>query len=406
MTFTVTPAADAAVNTNYKISAHAARAGGQTGYTDQVVRVVSPVEGRFQRWGNWAEYDNWLEDAAPPARRLGRSAAIQTIGVGETFTLPVDVHNWSTTAQSGTVSLTLPAGVHAPTRRPSRTGRSRRGADDDGQLHRLERFTNATLPGRRGHDAEQQTTNVTIASRRPTRAGGTGFEDLTLAHRARRRRSRRPPPRRRSTAPRAPASTPARRSTSAASGSRAAATATAPAGRRLRLRPARPATRRQHLRQGHPLRRRPVLLHPRQGRLPVLRGQAGRVRRALAGGLGRDPHRPARQRLAVLKDTANTFKLGIFPFTNDPATRTATAPTARAGRVTPTTTRASRPGRWRRRSPTPRTRPACRSSRRRRGSARNDTTVDHAYGAAAATTSRSRSRWRTCRPRSTRPTWA
>ena len=69
--------------------------GTATGYTDQVVRVVSPVEGRFQRWGNWAEYDNWLENTAPSARRLGRSAAIQTTGVGETFTLPVDVHNWS-----------------------------------------------------------------------------------------------------------------------------------------------------------------------------------------------------------------------------------------------------------------------------------------------------------------------
>ena len=58
-----------------------------------------------------------------------------------------------------------------------------------------------------------------------------------------------------------------------------------------------------------------------------------------------DPRGNASQ---VLKDTANTFKLGIFPFTNDPATRTATASTARAGSVTPTTTRATRPGRWRR----------------------------------------------------------
>ena len=33
---------------------------------------------------------------APQARRLGRSAAAQSMGVGETITLPVDVHNWST----------------------------------------------------------------------------------------------------------------------------------------------------------------------------------------------------------------------------------------------------------------------------------------------------------------------
>ena len=94
VTFTVTPTATAAVNTNFKISA-TWTVGTATGYTDQVVRVVSPVEGRFQRWGNWAEFDNWLENTAPAARRLGRSAAIQTTGVGETFTLPVDVHNWS-----------------------------------------------------------------------------------------------------------------------------------------------------------------------------------------------------------------------------------------------------------------------------------------------------------------------
>ena len=81
-----------------------------------------------------------------------------------------------------------------------------------------------------------------------------------------------------------------------------------------------PGRPRQHLRQGHALRRRPVLLHPRPGRLPELRGHAGGVRRALARGLGRDPHRPARQRVAdELTDTANTFKLGVFPFTNDPS---------------------------------------------------------------------------------------
>ena len=31
------------------------------------------------------------------------------MGVGETISLGVDVHNWSTVPQSGTVTLTLPA---------------------------------------------------------------------------------------------------------------------------------------------------------------------------------------------------------------------------------------------------------------------------------------------------------
>src|SRR4051812_8595555 len=56
VTFNITPAANAAVNTNFKIAA-TWTAGTAKGYTDQVVRVVSPVEGRFQRWGNWAEFD-------------------------------------------------------------------------------------------------------------------------------------------------------------------------------------------------------------------------------------------------------------------------------------------------------------------------------------------------------------
>lgn len=108
VTFTVTPAANAAVNQNNKVSA-LYTTGSKTGYTDNVTRIVSPTEGRFQRWGNWQEYDQWLADTAPQATRLGRSAAIQSMGIGKTLTVPVVVHNWSNQAQSGTVALTLPA---------------------------------------------------------------------------------------------------------------------------------------------------------------------------------------------------------------------------------------------------------------------------------------------------------
>ena len=50
VTFTVTPTAGAAVNANYKISA-LLRTGGRTGYTDNVVRIVPPAEGRFRALG-------------------------------------------------------------------------------------------------------------------------------------------------------------------------------------------------------------------------------------------------------------------------------------------------------------------------------------------------------------------
>ncbi len=61
-------------------------------------RWCRPSEGRFRRWGKWAEYDRWLERTAPAARRLGRSDAVRSVGLGRTITVPVDVHNWSVDA--------------------------------------------------------------------------------------------------------------------------------------------------------------------------------------------------------------------------------------------------------------------------------------------------------------------
>src|SRR4051794_13502094 len=177
VTFNVTPAAAAAVNQNFKIAATWA-AGTATGYTDQVVRVVSPVEGRFHRWGNWAEYDNWLEQTAPAARRLGRSAAIQTTAVGETFTLPVDVHNWSNEAQNGAVSLALPAGFTADaTSKPY--ANLAPGADTTVNFSVSNSFTNATLPIT-GATGSSQNTNVNVPITTTYNNGGTGSETLTL----------------------------------------------------------------------------------------------------------------------------------------------------------------------------------------------------------------------------------
>ncbi|HZX05493.1 PIG-L family deacetylase [Kribbella sp.] len=109
VTFTVTPAADATVDQNAKISALYTTEKHATGYTDNVVRIVSAAEGRFQRWGNWKEYDDWLQNTAPQADRLGRSQAIQSMGIGQTIDVPVVVHNWSAKQQSGAVSLDLPS---------------------------------------------------------------------------------------------------------------------------------------------------------------------------------------------------------------------------------------------------------------------------------------------------------
>ncbi len=110
-TFTVTPATSAAAG-EFRIAANLT-AGAKSGYTDNVLQIVPPAEGRFQRWGKFAEYDNWVTKTTPSALRLGRSPAVQSIGAGESITVPVDVHNWSTAAQSGAVALTLPSGFTA-----------------------------------------------------------------------------------------------------------------------------------------------------------------------------------------------------------------------------------------------------------------------------------------------------
>jgi hypothetical protein len=112
VTFDVTPSASAPVNANAKLSA-LLRTGGKTGYTETVVRVVSPVEGRFERWGKWEEYDNWLRNTAPRALRVGSSSAAQSMAIGETITVPVDVHNWSDEPQTGSVELELPENLTA-----------------------------------------------------------------------------------------------------------------------------------------------------------------------------------------------------------------------------------------------------------------------------------------------------
>ena len=125
VTFSVTPPAGAAVDAMYKIAARYTTAG-RTGYTDDTVRLVSPAEGRYQRFGKWAEYDNWITNTAPAALRVGRSAALATIVMGETIDFPVKVHNWSDVPQSGTVSLgTLPANFTVDHDLGRRTGRSR-----------------------------------------------------------------------------------------------------------------------------------------------------------------------------------------------------------------------------------------------------------------------------------------
>jgi hypothetical protein len=167
-TFTITPVSSATVGANYRISALLST-GGDTGYTDTVVRVAPPVEGRFQRWGKWEEYDSWLQNTAPRALRVGLSPAAQSIGMGETRAVPVRVHNWSTVAQSGEVQLTLPGGFEADAlSKPYGT----LAPGDSTTVTFAVTNTNATLPA-----AQNQTIRITTTYGAPS---GSSSEDLTM----------------------------------------------------------------------------------------------------------------------------------------------------------------------------------------------------------------------------------
>ncbi|WP_448003369.1 NEW3 domain-containing protein [Agromyces bauzanensis] len=105
-TFTVTPAPDAAPAV-YKLAA-GFTGDGVTAYNDTRIELVAPVEGRFQRWGTAAEYEQWTRDH--DAYVGGRSVAVARIGAGETVTVPVEVTNRSAGTESGAVALALPDG--------------------------------------------------------------------------------------------------------------------------------------------------------------------------------------------------------------------------------------------------------------------------------------------------------
>lgn len=169
VTFSVTPPASAAVDAMYKLAVRYTSAG-KTGYTDDTVRLVSPAEGRYQRFGKWLEYDNWLTNTAPAALRVGRSAALGTIVMGETASFPVNVHNWSDTPQSGTVSLTLPSNFTATTTSLS-YGPVAPGGDATVTFSVTN--TDATLPA-------NQVSNITVTTTNSTRGPGTETVGMSI----------------------------------------------------------------------------------------------------------------------------------------------------------------------------------------------------------------------------------
>lgn len=107
--FVVTPSKDAAMG----LQQLAAKfdGGGKSAWNVTQVQTVPKVEGLFERTGNSAELDSWFD--ANDVYIYGRSPAINDIGAGESKTIGVKVTNRSHSAASGTVKLTLPQGIIA-----------------------------------------------------------------------------------------------------------------------------------------------------------------------------------------------------------------------------------------------------------------------------------------------------
>lgn len=106
--FTLIPAADAAVNTRYTIGASAG-AGGGIGVTSEVVQVVPPVSGTLAPLPQIAQFREWADGIGVPELD-SLITPLDSIGVGGERELSVDLVNNSAGAQSGTVTLGLPAG--------------------------------------------------------------------------------------------------------------------------------------------------------------------------------------------------------------------------------------------------------------------------------------------------------
>lgn len=105
-TFTVTPSGSTPGAVS-KIGA-SFTSGEITAYNDTRVALTAGVEGRFQRWGNFAEYEQWTADNS--AYVGGRSDAVASIGTGESITLPVEVTNRTSGDVDAEVAIEAPAG--------------------------------------------------------------------------------------------------------------------------------------------------------------------------------------------------------------------------------------------------------------------------------------------------------
>lgn len=108
--FKVTPSADAEVK-RYRLKAQVT-AGSKSGFASRVVSIAPDVRGTLQPLPQVAQFRAWAEEAG--VMQLDNLIKpVLSIGVGETRIIEVDLKNYSDQVQSGTVALNLPAGFKA-----------------------------------------------------------------------------------------------------------------------------------------------------------------------------------------------------------------------------------------------------------------------------------------------------
>jgi LmbE family N-acetylglucosaminyl deacetylase len=88
------------------------RAGGRTGHSSALVRVVPAVQGTIEPLPEVGDFRAWASDVGHPALD-NLVAPLASLGQGETRSLRVDLRNRGTSAASGTVALELPPGFAA-----------------------------------------------------------------------------------------------------------------------------------------------------------------------------------------------------------------------------------------------------------------------------------------------------
>ena len=383
----------------YKIAARYTT-GSATGYTDDTVRARRPRRGPLPALGQVARVRQLAREHGPggaPHRPLGRARPRSSMG--ETIDFPVNVHNWSDVAAE-------------------RHGQP----DAAGELHARPQTSKPYGPLAPGRATRRSRSQV---DQQPTRRMPADRSRRTSSSRRRTRRAGR--------APRPSACRSCPKTTIAQAPATPALDGVDSAGRVRRL----AARHRPHLggrrqlhrgRLRHRLRHRPgARRRPDDARTPARRGATTRCTSSSASATSSRAtrSRPAEcvghwlaDSVEILidprgrasdnaMDTANTFKLGIFPFTNDPTNSNGN------GANGPCWSRDADNHQGFSTGPLAATVDGAPNApgvqvvlERARGSAPTRRRTDHAYARRAATRSRSRSRRRSCRRRSTRTAWA